>query len=164
MEEVRNKVMGSSSATPGVLTLIRSLLSGQRLAVVATHTGGQPYANLVAFAASEDLKNLFFATARSTRKFENLSADCRVALLIDSRQNREGDFHEAVAVTAMGSAGEAVGAEKAQAIERYLAKHPYLEDFVCAPTCALFKVNVDKYVLVRNFQNVMEWKIKQESA
>jgi hypothetical protein len=151
--------MGASSAAPGVPALVRSLLSGQRLAVVATHTGGQPYANLVAFAASEDLKSLFFATARTTRKFENISADCRVALLIDSRQNREGDFHEAAAVTVMGSAGEAIGAEKAQALGGYLAKHPYLEDFVRAPSCALFKVIVDKYVLVRNFQNVMEWKV-----
>lgn len=129
------------------------------MAVVATHTAGRPYANLVAFAESADVRHLFFATARSTRKFENLSADCRVALLIDSRQNREGDFHEAAAVTVMGSAGEVAVAEKGLALKLYLAKHPYLEEFVRAPTCALFKVHVQKYVLVRNFQNVMEWKV-----
>lgn len=138
---------------------VRSVLRGQGLAVVATHAGGQPYANLVAFAESEDLKHLFFATARSTRKFENLAADGRVALLIDSRRNREGDFHEAAAVTAMGVAGEVEGAAKDNALGLYLFKHPYLEDFVRAPTCALFKVHVRKYILVRNFQNVMEWKI-----
>jgi nitroimidazol reductase NimA-like FMN-containing flavoprotein (pyridoxamine 5'-phosphate oxidase superfamily) len=138
---------------------VRSLLSGQRLAVVATHTAGQPYANLVAFAESPDLKSLYFATARSTRKFENLMTDRRVALLIDSRRNREGDFHEAVAATATGNATEVDGAEKEQALGLYLAKHSYLEEFVRAPTCALFRVRVLKYTLVRNFQNVVEWKV-----
>ncbi|RPJ76686.1 MAG: pyridoxamine 5'-phosphate oxidase family protein [Desulfobacteraceae bacterium] len=137
--------------------LLRSLLSTQRLAVVSTHSAaGHPYANLVAFAASDDLKHIFFATPRSTRKFENLEADCRVALLVDSRSNREEDFHEAVAVTVMGRAGELYGAERDDAIRLYLAKHPYLEDFVRAPTCALFKIHVQRYVLVRHFQNVME--------
>jgi nitroimidazol reductase NimA-like FMN-containing flavoprotein (pyridoxamine 5'-phosphate oxidase superfamily) len=137
--------------------LLRSLLSTQRLAVVATHSAaGHPYANLVAFAASDDLRHIFFATPRSTRKFENLAADCRVALLVDSRGNREADFHEAAAVTVVGSAGELSGAEKEQALELYLARHPYLEEFVRSPTCALFKIHVRRYVLVRNFQNVME--------
>jgi nitroimidazol reductase NimA-like FMN-containing flavoprotein (pyridoxamine 5'-phosphate oxidase superfamily) len=136
--------------------LVGALLNGQRLAVVATHAGGQPYANLVAFAASDDLRHIYFATPRSTRKFENLAADCRVALLVDSRGNREEDFHEAAAVTVVGSAGELSGADKEQALERYLARHPYLEEFVRSPTCALFKIHVKRYVLVRNFQNVME--------
>ncbi|MFO7708503.1 MAG: pyridoxamine 5'-phosphate oxidase family protein [Desulfobacterales bacterium] len=146
-----------------VSAAVRGLLGGQRLAVVSTHTAGHPYANLVAFAESPDLKSLFFATARSTRKFENLSADCRVALLIDNRRNREGDFHEAAAVTVMGSAGEAANAEKEAALRLYLAKHPYLEEFVRAPTCALFKVYVQKYILVRNFQSVVEWRVEEES-
>jgi nitroimidazol reductase NimA-like FMN-containing flavoprotein (pyridoxamine 5'-phosphate oxidase superfamily) len=136
--------------------LVGALLNGQRLAVVATHAGGQPYANLVAFAASDDLRHIYFATPRSTRKFENLAADCRVALLVDSRGNREEDFHEAAAVTVVGSAGELSGADKEQALERYLARHPYLEEFVRSPTCVLFKIHVKRYVLVRNFQNVME--------
>mgnify|MGYP001049738537 CR=1 FL=1 len=158
--------MGSGDVTQQqkVEASVRGLLSGQGLAVMATHTAGQPYANLVAFAESADLKHLFFATARSTRKFENLAADCRVALLIDSRRNQEGDFHEAAALTVMGSAAETAGAEKERALALYLTKHPYLEEFVRAPTCALFKVHVHKYILVRNFQNVMEWRVEEESA
>ncbi|MCU0558710.1 MAG: pyridoxamine 5'-phosphate oxidase family protein [Desulfobacterales bacterium] len=143
---------------------LRGLLSGQRLAVVATHTAGQPYANLVAFAESPDLMSLFFATARSTRKYENLAADRRVALLIDSRRNREGDFHEAAAATVIGVATETKVVEKEGALGVFLAKHPYLEEFVRAPTCALFRVCVKKYILVRNFQDVMEWRVEAESG
>jgi nitroimidazol reductase NimA-like FMN-containing flavoprotein (pyridoxamine 5'-phosphate oxidase superfamily) len=78
--------------------LLNKLLSGQKLAVLCTHHAGQPYASLVAFVNSDDLRSPCLATARSNRKFANLSADSRVALLVSSSANLESDFHEAMAV------------------------------------------------------------------
>jgi hypothetical protein len=37
----------------------------------------------------------------------------------------------------------------------YLAKHPYLQHFVDAPDCVLFRIRVHSYPLVREFQNVV---------
>ena len=85
---------------------LRDLLMSQQLAVLATHHDGQPYASLVAFVATADLKELLFATSRNTRKFANLTRDSRVSLLVDSRSNRDADIHEAVAVTVIGTAAE----------------------------------------------------------
>ena len=92
--------------------MLSVLLSNQRLAVLSTHSNGQPYASLVAFACSDDLRFLYFVTPRTTRKFGNLQNDCRMALLITSSANQETDFHEAMAVTVVGSAGEISGTEK----------------------------------------------------
>lgn len=61
-----------------------------------------------------------------------------------------------MAVTVLGSAGEVTGPEKEAGLKRYLQKHPYLEDFVRSPTCALVKVYVHTYILVKNFQHVTE--------
>ena len=36
----------------------------------------------------------------------------------------------------------------------YLGKHPYLNDFVRAPSCALLSVAIETYDLVVNFQEV----------
>jgi len=83
---------------------LKTLLARQRLAVLATHWSGQPYSSLVSFAATADLKDILFATTRATRKYPNLSADARVALLIDNRSNKESDIQKAVAVTATGNA------------------------------------------------------------
>ncbi len=135
---------------------LRDLFAAQYLAVLSTHGDGQPYASLVAFTASEDLKALYFATARSTRKFANMTAHPPVAMLIDSRTNRAKDFHEAVAATVTGVAEEAPPAERDPIQARYLEKHPHLVDFVTAPTCALVRVKVDCYYLVSRFQNVVE--------
>lgn len=140
---------------------IQKLFINQKLAVLSTNHSGQPYANLIAFVGKEDLKEIFFVTPRTTRKYENLSSDSRVAILINSSLNTDADFHEAIAVTVLGNAKEVSGTEKVDALKRYLTKHPYLETFASAPTCALVGVKVTSYVLVENFQHVMELRIEQ---
>ena len=65
---------------------LKALLESQKLAVLATHREGQPYGSLVSFVATEDMKQILFATTRSTRKYANLTADDRVAMVIDNRE------------------------------------------------------------------------------
>jgi nitroimidazol reductase NimA-like FMN-containing flavoprotein (pyridoxamine 5'-phosphate oxidase superfamily) len=138
---------------------LHALLASQKLAVVATSDGGAPYASLVAFVVDEDLRHIYFVTSRSTRKYAYLAADSRVAVLVDSSTNTDADFHRAVSVTARGTASEIRGPARTRQLDHYLSKHPYLQDFAEAPTCALIDVRVDVYIMVKNFQNVMEWHI-----
>jgi nitroimidazol reductase NimA-like FMN-containing flavoprotein (pyridoxamine 5'-phosphate oxidase superfamily) len=142
--------------TADTLALIRKLLESQRLAVLSTQNHGQPYSNIIAFAATADLKDLLFATTRATRKYANLMAEPRVAVLVDNRKNEPSDFAEAAAVTALGKAWELQGAERQRFLKIYLARHPYLEEFVAGPTCALLRIKVDKYITVSRFQDVRE--------
>jgi nitroimidazol reductase NimA-like FMN-containing flavoprotein (pyridoxamine 5'-phosphate oxidase superfamily) len=111
---------------------------------------------LMAFASTRDFKNIVFATTRSTRKFANMTADRRVSLLIDNRSNTEEDFHEAVTVTAVGTAQEVGPRNRKQMQKLYLTKHPHLKDFVSSPTAALLRMKVKTYYIVTQFQNVME--------
>jgi nitroimidazol reductase NimA-like FMN-containing flavoprotein (pyridoxamine 5'-phosphate oxidase superfamily) len=139
-----------------MLDHIRTLFASQRLAVLATQERGQPYSNLMAFAATPDLKHLVFATTRATRKYANLLADPRVSVLVDNRANVPEDFSRAAAVTALGKAWELQGRERQEYLKIFLVKHPYLEEFTASPNCALLKVRVDKYILVTRFQEVRE--------
>ena len=132
------------------------LFRSQNLAALSTHHAGQPYASLVAFYAGDDLKHIYFVTPKTTRKYANLTADNRVAVMVNSSTNQTSDFHQAISVTAVGRAKEVAGADRELILGQYLAKHPHLEDFVRSPTCALIRVVVDSYHMVRNFQNVME--------
>jgi nitroimidazol reductase NimA-like FMN-containing flavoprotein (pyridoxamine 5'-phosphate oxidase superfamily) len=135
---------------------LRELFRGQRLGVLASQKEGQPHTSLVAFAATADLRYLLFATPRATRKYAYLQADARVALLVDNRANRDADLHEAMAVTAYGHALEPAGAERAGYLELYLGKHPHLQEFVNAPSCALLAIAVRTYSVVDRFQRVIE--------
>jgi len=138
------------------LDLLRELLSRQRLGVLATHGESGPYASLVAFAATDDLGRLTFATTRATRKFQFLTAEPRVAMLIDSRSDADLDFHRATAVTAVGPVAELEGEARDGACARFVARHPHLADFATAPTTALLALDVESYYLVRRFQTVTE--------
>ena len=138
---------------------ITELCSSQKLAVLCTQRESQPYASLVAFVTSEDLRYLYFITPKTTRKFTNLEANPQVSVLVNSSQNQDADFHRAMAVTIIGNAMEVFGRKREAPIKRYLEMHPYLEDFVQSPTCALVQVKVKSFFLVKNFQNVMELHI-----
>jgi nitroimidazol reductase NimA-like FMN-containing flavoprotein (pyridoxamine 5'-phosphate oxidase superfamily) len=140
--------------------VLKGILTSQNLAVIATQKEGQPFTALVAFAATDDLKHLLFATTRATRKFANLTADERVALLVDNRQNQASDFSNAVAVTAFGKAAEVEDAEREYFLNLYLAKHSHLKGFATAPTCALITVEIDRYEVVQRFQNVLELRVR----
>jgi nitroimidazol reductase NimA-like FMN-containing flavoprotein (pyridoxamine 5'-phosphate oxidase superfamily) len=139
---------------------LRKLLNSQPLAVLSTQKRGQPYASLVAFASSNDLKFLFFATTRSTRKYANLKGDSRAALLVDNRSNKASDFRCAMAATATGTAAEVNPGARENVLDLYLAKHPHLKDFVHSPTCALCEIKVQTYFVVTRFQNVVEVHVR----
>ena len=139
-----------------VWAIIRELLESQRLAVLSTQGKEQPYSNLVAFTVTPDLQYLIFATTRATRKYANLLKHPQVSMLIDNRTNETADFAEASAVTVLGRAIEVQGDERSHHLNIYLAKHPYLGDFVTSPNCALFVVKVERYIMVTRFQDVRE--------
>ena len=143
----------------GLSDQIRKLCLSQRLAVLSTRSGEQPYSSLVCFAASDDLRHILFATTRVTRKYANLMRESRVALLVDNRSNDPADTFRATAVTALGSARELEGEEAAKARKTYLERHPHLEEFVSSPSTAMLQLDVEKYVLVTRFQDVRELEV-----
>ena len=144
-----------------VLTLrdrIRRLTDEQDYAVLCVQGGGQPYGALVAFAFSEDLRHATFATPTATRKYRLLSECDHVALVIDNRPNKVNELMEVEAVTATGRShlidrGEEFDHWAALLVSR----HPYLKSFVTAATCALFRVDVVRFLHVVRFQEVRQW-------
>lgn len=141
---------------------VHELLRQQQLGVLSTAGEDGPYASLVAFAVSDDDRRLVFVTPRATRKFANIAADARVALLVNNSINRPEDFHQAAAVTAVGLA-ETVDLKDLDAVrDRYLAKHAYLEEFAYSPSCEFVAIRVERYILVERFQNVTEYRIDHD--
>jgi pyridoxine/pyridoxamine 5'-phosphate oxidase len=143
-----------------VRTAIEGLFSGQRLAVLSTCSAdGHPYASLVCVVAEADLSAIYFATSRATRKFANLTAEPRAALLVENSQNRQADIYEAAAVTAVGTVAEVSGPQAEGPLASFRERHSQLEDFVSAPSTALLRLAVRTYYLVNRFQKVMEYHV-----
>lgn len=133
---------------------LRSLMREQRLAVLATFHEDEPYTNLIAFAASDDLRYILFVTPVTTRKYSYLNSSGKASMMIDNRSNTENDFKDAVAVNVNGNVTEI---EKTHTFSSlYLEKHPYLRDFLLSPSSALIKLDVRNYIVASRFQNVRE--------
>jgi nitroimidazol reductase NimA-like FMN-containing flavoprotein (pyridoxamine 5'-phosphate oxidase superfamily) len=133
---------------------LRRLLAGQKLGVLATRERRSPYQSLVAFAASADLRHLYFATAKNTRKHANLVRSPGASMLIDDRRNVAADFDRGVAVTALGRAEAVKPGSRKAVFALYLGKHPSLAGFVQSPACQMFQLKVETYVMVGKFEQV----------
>jgi len=141
---------------PQVLNKIKALFESEALAVLATQKDLQPYASLLAFSVDETLEQIFFLTPSTTRKYKNLMASPRVALLIHNSRNQAEDIHNAIAITATGIASEISGSKRNTPQAEFLKQHPHLEEFATDPTTAMFSVKVSQYFLVSRFQKVVE--------
>jgi nitroimidazol reductase NimA-like FMN-containing flavoprotein (pyridoxamine 5'-phosphate oxidase superfamily) len=145
-------------ADPAARGRIRRLATEQSYAVLCVQGGGQSYGALVAFAFTDDLRHAVFATPVSTRKYRLLTECDHVALVLDNRPEKSNALMEVEAVTATGRSHEIARDDE---FERWagllVSRHPYLERFVEAPTCALFRVDVVRFLHVMRFQEVRQW-------
>jgi nitroimidazol reductase NimA-like FMN-containing flavoprotein (pyridoxamine 5'-phosphate oxidase superfamily) len=147
--------------TENLNSLLRDLLSTQRLGVLATHTKNQPYTSLVGFAATNDLKNIVFATPKTTRKYANILADKRVSMLINNSSNKSYDSRKAIAATVLGKTRNLRKSANSKFLKLYLTKHPHLKEFIASPTTAFLAIEVERYHVVQRFQHVMELHLKK---
>lgn len=143
---------------PAVRRSIQALIQENPFAVLCTQAGGQPYGSLIAFACSEDLRCFVFATSEATRKYRLLTECDRVALLADNRGRFPDDMMKVSAVTITGRASRIEsGADLEQWSRLLVERHPYLKQFVRAPTTALFRVDAVRFLHVTRFQEVRQW-------
>ena len=133
---------------------VAELFCTQKLGVVATHNHGQPYTSLMAFAASEDLRYIYFVTRAESRKFNNISQDARIALLVDNRSNQVTDFEEALAVTVTGTVHTLDKNDVSARV--FLNKHPYLHDFLHDPQGMFLGMCIKTLYIVSQFESVIE--------
>ena len=138
--------------------IIGQLLKSQQLAVLATEFNHRPYASLMAFAYAENLKKIYFFTERATQKYNNVSRNGNISMLIDNRTNTIDDFKKAMAVTIKGQAKELSGAEKTEVEKLLLNRYPYLADYIHSSLATIFQFSIEEYVFVDEFQHTAALK------
>jgi nitroimidazol reductase NimA-like FMN-containing flavoprotein (pyridoxamine 5'-phosphate oxidase superfamily) len=137
---------------------IEQLVKSQPYAVLCTQGEGQPYGSLVAFAFSDDLTSVVFATTVATRKYKLLLECDRVALLVDNRPDHVDDMMQVEAITVTGRAEEVkTETHFDRCAGLLLARHPYLKSFVESESSAVFEIRVNRILHVTRFQEVNQW-------
>jgi len=144
--------------------LVGDALQASRFAVLSTESDGQPHASLVAITPAEGHRHLIFATYRDTRKYRNLVDNSKVAVFIDGRELAASDPREGFVLTALGLAEEVGNAGHDAALRAHLERHPDLDSFLRSADCALFRVTVGAYQIVRGIDDVRWWSIDDPAA
>jgi nitroimidazol reductase NimA-like FMN-containing flavoprotein (pyridoxamine 5'-phosphate oxidase superfamily) len=133
----------------------------ENFAVLATDDAGSPYASLISYALTPDLKMVIFATPKGTRKYRNILNSSQVALLIDNRSTRKHRLMETEAITVIGTAKNIRKGKKWDELSKiFLKKHPDLEEFLYAQTTALVAIEIIECVHVSHFQTLSVWNSK----
>lgn len=133
---------------------IRIMVETQATGVLATVVDQRPYASLVAFSYSPDLKKIFFATPNNTTKYRNLTGNPNISLIIDSRICNPKDFSLSAAVTVMGEAHELAGPDRSRRLEDHSARLPGLAEFFSSPAMAMFQIDVHSYIVAEGLTEV----------
>jgi hypothetical protein len=138
--------------------ILRHLIGNQFYAVLCTQGQSQPYGSLVAFAVSDDLKQIVFSTPIESRKYRLLAESDQAALVIDSRSISSDDLMKIEAVTATGRARTVpFGPEFEHFAGILVDRHPKLHDFVNSESIALVCIEVNQYFHVGRFQKLRQW-------
>ena len=122
---------GTPNEDESIETEIRKLCEEQSFAVLATQGEGQPYASLIGFASSQDLKYLVFATPKETRKFSLLEKNSHVSFLLDNRSTQPDSINLVSALTVTGRVRVLSDKEEMEAWSKILVRKHALFRLLC---------------------------------
>jgi len=142
-----------------IKTYIEDIFKISRFAVLATEGGGQPHASLIAVTPMENFRKLIFVTYRNTRKYQNVTHNGKVAVLVESVDINRSGLKDSCVLTAFGQVEDIDIAEKALVSRSHLERHPGLLSFMQSEDCALVRIKVDSYQVVRGIDDVEWWTI-----
>jgi len=133
--------------------ILVDLLNSQVTGVLATEKEHQPYANLIAFSFSDDLKRIIFATPINTTKYSNLKKNPKVSIVIDSRKNDSADFSGSTVVTALGVSRELAGEIKIEMLRNHSSRLPGLVDLLKKDSISIFEIEIHKYIITNGLDS-----------
>ncbi len=121
--------------------------------VLATEQAGQPHTSLM------------FATYRNTRKYNNLTHNKRVSVLMDGRRPvGQCSTPTCVVLSAVGRVQDIGVTAYPTLLNAHLQRHPDLLTFTQAPDCVLLEVVVEAYQVVNGIDDVRWWRAQDLSA
>jgi nitroimidazol reductase NimA-like FMN-containing flavoprotein (pyridoxamine 5'-phosphate oxidase superfamily) len=130
---------------------MKDVIRSQDMCVLATVSGDRPHCSLMAYITDEDCRNLYMITPRQTTKYENMTANPSVCVLIDTRLSDMADQRRKTkALTVNGVFAEIEDANKLSAIRtEFMQRHAHLSEFASDPDAEVFAVKIHSLQLLK---------------
>lgn len=136
-----------------VVHRMKALVQSKDSCVLATSAGDKPHCSLMVYVADEQCRKIYMVTYRKGTKYANLKENPNVSLLIDTRDEHQGeDRPKAMALTVNGIFEEVrEPSRKALVARQLLERHPHVADFINDAEAAVFAVKVTSFLLLDGF-------------
>jgi nitroimidazol reductase NimA-like FMN-containing flavoprotein (pyridoxamine 5'-phosphate oxidase superfamily) len=127
-----------------MLEKMKYLLRSKDVCVLATVCEGQPHCSLMSYVTDRDCREMYMASHKKTKKYQNLTENPAVSLLIDTREEDQGaKRHQTMALTVNGLFEDVRDEKKRGLIKnRLLEKHPHLKTLMDDPDVEVFAVRI----------------------
>lgn len=134
-----------------MLEIMKDVIRSQDMCVLATVSGSKPHCSLMAYVTDDDCRNIYMITLKDTTKYQNLTANPSVCLLIDNRSSDRGDDRKkAKALTVNGAFEKIEDPKKILAVHaKFSQRHLHLKDFASHPDAEVFAVNIHSLQLLK---------------
>jgi len=131
-----------------MLPKMKKLVKEKDLCVLATVSGSRPHCSLMAYVADEDCRKIYMVTLRDTKKFQNLTQNPAVSLLIDTREEDAGPQRSrAKALTVNGIFQGVERGKQEQIRSLLLERHPHLRDLMGKEKAEIFSIRIESLQL-----------------
>jgi nitroimidazol reductase NimA-like FMN-containing flavoprotein (pyridoxamine 5'-phosphate oxidase superfamily) len=137
-----------------MLEKMKELVRSQSICVLATVSGDQPHCSLMSYAVDNECREMYMVTFKKTKKYRNLKDNPAVSLLIDTREEDQGEKrHQARALTVNGLFEEVNDQGKRDMIRALLLKrHPHLNVLAEAADAEFFIVRIKSLQLLEGVE------------
>jgi nitroimidazol reductase NimA-like FMN-containing flavoprotein (pyridoxamine 5'-phosphate oxidase superfamily) len=133
-----------------MLERMKEFLNKNDMCVLATCSDNTPHTSLMAYVTDQKGEIVYMVTRRSTRKWQNMTRNPRVSLLVDNRAHRPA--LESSAVMALTVHGNCRSLEdekmKAAVLEQIVKAHPHLSTLAYHPEAEVIAVVAESFLLL----------------
>jgi len=137
-----------------MLDQIEKILQDNSLCVLCTEGGDKPHCSLMTYVLSEDLRILWMAATKESRKCRNLFDNPQVSVLVDNRQNLSTTAETLVTSVTFDGVYHPVEQGELEKIRSLISTtHPELQEIIKSPSCVLFGVKLKSYLLLNGPTN-----------
>ena len=140
---------------------ILDIIKNSPFAVLATESGGQPHASLIAITPFLSYKQIIFATYRNSLKYRNIQNNSRVALFFDRSFFKNEVHKERCVLTILGNIIEISSTNKESAYLTHLRRHPEMESFMRSQDCTILIIIAQSFQIVNGIDNV-KWVTSED--
>ncbi|WP_419781703.1 pyridoxamine 5'-phosphate oxidase family protein [Maridesulfovibrio sp.] len=126
------------------------LINSCNILVLATQGGDGVHTSLMAYAASDDGSEIYMVSSRNSRKWQNITRNRQVSLLIDNREDKlDNKRHEIKALTVKGSFVPLdTPAERSAVLDRIAEAVPAIASEFSGDDSAIIRIKTESLLLL----------------